>query len=74
MLDVILSVLPVVTAMMVIYLILKPSKSNQDQELLKQLKGFEEKIEKLERDVRFEVHESSRLSRQELTRSEEHNV
>ncbi len=69
MLDVILSVLPVVTAMMVIYLILKPSKSNQDQELLKQLKGFEEKIEKLERDVRFEVHESSRLSRQELTQN-----
>jgi DNA recombination protein RmuC len=68
-LDVILSVLPIVSAMMVLYLILKPSKSNQDQELLKQLKGFEEKIEKLERDVRFEVHESSRLSRQELTQN-----
>jgi DNA recombination protein RmuC len=68
-LDVILSVLPIVSAMMVLYLILKPSKSNQDQELLKQIKGFEEKIEKLERDVRFEVHESSRLSRQELTQN-----
>jgi len=61
--------LPIATAVMLLYLILKSSQAPKDQSLVNQLKALEEKIEKLERDVRFEVHESSRLSRQELTQN-----
>jgi len=62
-------VLPIATAVMLLYLILKSSQAPKDQSLVNQLKALEEKIEKLERDVRFEVNESSRLSRQELTQN-----
>ena len=69
MIDVTSYVLPFATAVMLLYLILRSSQAPKDQSLVNQLKALEEKIEKLERDVRFEVHESSRLSRQELTQN-----
>ena len=62
-------VLPIATAVMLLYLILRSSQAPKDQSLVNQLKALEEKIEKLERDVRFGVNESSRLSRQELTQN-----
>jgi DNA recombination protein RmuC len=63
------SLLSVACVLMLLYLIFRPSKPGQDQGLANQLKALEEKIDKLERDVRFEVNESSRLSRQELTQN-----
>ena len=62
-------VFPLASVLMLLFLIWRPSKALKDQELVGQLKALEEKIEKLERDVRFEVTESSRLSRQELTQN-----
>ena len=62
-------VFPLASVLMLLFLIWRPSKALKDQELVGQLKALEDKIEKLERDVRFEVTESSRLSRQELTQN-----
>jgi DNA recombination protein RmuC len=61
--------LSIACVLLLLFLILRPSKAGGDQGLSLQLKALEDKVDKLERDVRFEVQESSRLSRQELTQN-----
>jgi DNA recombination protein RmuC len=69
MTEVLSSLLSFASLLMLLFLIFRPAPSVQNEELTQQLKVLQDKIDKLERDVRFEVNESSRLSRQELTQN-----
>ena len=69
MTEVLSSLLSLASLLMLLFLIFRPAPSAQNEELTQQLKVLQDKIDKLERDVRFEVNESSRLSRQELTQN-----
>ena len=69
MTEVLSSLLSFASLLMLLFLIFRPAPSAQNEELTQQLKVLQDKIDKLERDVRFEVNESSRLSRQELTQN-----
>jgi len=69
MTEVLSSHLSLASLLMLLFLIFRPAPSAQNEELTQQLKVLQDKIDKLERDVRFEVNESSRLSRQELTQN-----
>ena len=59
--------IPFCLILLLVLMLSKRSQSKQPDELLIEIKNLQEKIERLERDVRYEIHENLKTSRQELT-------
>lgn len=59
--------IPFCLLLLLVLMLSKRHQSKQPNELLIEIKNLQEKIERLERDVRYEIHENLKTSRQELT-------
>jgi DNA recombination protein RmuC len=59
--------IPFCLVLLLVLMLSKRFKSQQSDELLMEIKNLQEKIERLERDVRYEIHENLKSSRQELS-------
>ena len=52
--------------LVIVLMVLRRLNARDDTRLVTELKVMQEKIERLERDLRYEISESSRTGRQEL--------